>query len=174
MKLDLEILEAIYTDKGNDLRTIAEQDTVMLVFLRHFGCMFCREALDDFSKIKEELAKEQVKLVFVHMGEEEIANQYLKDYGLEGEEHISDPDMSLYEYFGLHKGNFREMYGLKVWARFFGVKQKTEAAKPELGNYRQMPGVFLIKDGKIKNSYVYQTIADRPDYLSIVKCERPE
>ena len=52
MKLDLEILEAIFTNKGNDLASIAEQNCVMLVFLRHFGCIFCREALDDFSVIK--------------------------------------------------------------------------------------------------------------------------
>lgn len=174
MKLDLEILEAIYTNQGNDLRTIAEQNTVMLIFLRHFGCMFCREALDDFSKIKEELTKQQVKLVFVHMSEEEMGNQYLKDYGLEGEEHISDPDLSLYEYFGLHKGGFGEMFGLKVWARFFAVKQKAESPKPELGNHKQMPGVFLIEKGKVTNSFVHQSIADKPDYLSIAKCERLE
>ena len=46
MKLDLEILEVIYTNKGNDLRTIAEQKCVMLVFLRHFGCAFCKRVIN--------------------------------------------------------------------------------------------------------------------------------
>lgn len=171
MKLDLEILEAIYTNKGNDLKTIATENKVLLVFLRHFGCMFCREALDDFSHIAEKLSKQNIKLVFVHMAEEEIGNQYLKDYGLGNEEHVSDPDMSLYEYFGLHKGGFREMYGLKVWSRFFGVKQSAAAPKPELGNVKQMPGVFLIEKGEVTNSFIHQSIADKPDYLSIAKCD---
>ena len=55
MTLDLELLEAIFTNEGNDLRSIAEQNCVMLVFLRQFGCAFCREALDDVSDVKTEL-----------------------------------------------------------------------------------------------------------------------
>lgn len=166
MNLDLEILEVIFTNKGNDLRSITEQNCVMLVFLRHFGCTFCREALDDFSKIKDELDNRNIKLVFVHMAEEYHGNDYLKEYGLENEEHISDPDMSLYEYFGLQKGGFRELYGLKVWSRVIGLKYGTEARKP-LGNMRQMPGVFAIQNGKVINSFIHKSAADKPDYLEI-------
>jgi len=168
MTLDLEILEAIFTNEGNDLRTITEENTVMLVFLRHFGCVFCREALDDFSKIKTELNDLNIKLVFVHMSEEAYGDQYLKEYGLESEEHISDPDMTLYEYFGLQKGTFRELYGLKVWSRAIGLKFGMETKKP-LGNMRQMPGVFLLKSGEIINSFIHKSAADKPDYLEISK-----
>ena len=168
MTLDLEVLEAIFTNEGNDLRTIAEENTVMLVFLRHFGCVFCREALDDFSKIKEELNRLNIKLVFVHMAEESYGDQYFKEYGLESEEHISDPDMSLYEYFGLQKGTFRELYGLKVWSRAINLKFGMETKKP-LGNMKQMPGVFLLKSGEIINSFIHKSAAEKPDYLEIAK-----
>ncbi|CAA6821669.1 MAG: Alkyl hydroperoxide reductase [uncultured Aureispira sp.] len=168
MTLDLEVLEAIFTNEGNDLRTIAEENTVMLVFLRHFGCVFCREALDDFSKIKEELNRLNIKLVFVHMAEESYGDQYFKEYGLESEEHISDPDMTLYEYFGLQKGTFRELYGLKVWSRAINLKFGMETKKP-LGNMKQMPGVFLLKSGEIINSFIHKSAAEKPDYLEIAK-----
>lgn len=168
MTLDLEILEAIFTNEGNDMRTITEKNTVMLVFLRHFGCVFCREALDDFSKIKEELNRRNIKLIFVHMAEEFYGDQYFKEYNLELEEHISDPDMTLYEYFGLQKGTFRELYGLKVWSRAISLKFGVEFTKP-LGNMRQMPGVFLLKSGKIINSFIHKSTADKPDYLEISK-----
>jgi peroxiredoxin len=168
MTLDLEILEAVFTNEGNDLRTIAEENTVMLVFLRHFGCLFCREALDDFSKIKEELNHLSIKLVFVHLAEESYGDQYLKEYGLESEEHISDPDMTLYEYFGLQKGTFRELYGLKVWSRAIGLKFGIETKKP-LGNMKQMPGVFLLKNGQISNSFIHTSASDKPNYLEISK-----
>lgn len=168
MTLDLEILEAIFTNEGNDLRSITEENTVMLVFLRHFGCVFCREALDDFSKIKVELNQLNIKLIFVHMSEESYGDQYFKEYGLESEEHISDPDMTLYEYFGLQKGTFRELYGLKVWSRAIGLKFGMETKKP-LGNMKQMPGVFLLKSGEIINSFIHKSAADKPDYLEISK-----
>jgi len=168
MTLDLEILEAIFTNEGNDLRTITEENPVMLIFLRHFGCVFCREALDDFSKIKAELNRLNLKLVFVHMSEESYGDQYLKEYGLESEEHISDPDMTLYEYFGLQKGTFRELYGLKVWSRAIGLKFGMEAKQP-LGNMKQMPGIFLLKNGEIVHSFIYKSVSDKPDYLEISK-----
>ena len=168
MTLDLEILEAIFTNEGNDMKTITEENTVMLVFLRHFGCVFCREALDDFSKIKVKLNHLNIKLIFVHMSEESYGDQYFKEYNLESEEHISDPDMTLYEYFGLQKGTFRELYGLKVWSRAITLKFRIEPTRP-FGNMRQMPGVFLLKSGKIINSFIHKSSADKPDYLEISK-----
>lgn len=167
MILDLEILEVTYTNQGNDLRSITENNTVMLIFLRHLGCTFCREALDDLSKIKQELQQQNIKLVFVHMADETYGEQYLNDYGLAGEEHISDPDMSLYEYFGLQKGGFRELYGLKVWSRAFSLDYGGETKK-QLGNIKQMPGIFVINQGKIISSFVHKSAADKPDYLAIV------
>ncbi len=167
MTLDLEILEAIFTNEGNDLRSLTEQHAVLLVFLRHFGCVFCREALDDFSQIKGELDKRKVKLIFVHMAEEHHGDSYLENYGLKGEEHISDPDMTLYEYFGLQKGGFRELYGLKIWTRVIGIKHSSDLKTP-LGNMKQMPGVFMIQNGRVVSSFIHKSAADRPDYLAIV------
>ncbi|WMX13786.1 MULTISPECIES: SelL-related redox protein [unclassified Aureispira] len=173
MNLELEILEAIFTNEGNDLRTITEENTVMLVFLRHFGCVFCREALNDFANIKDELDRLNIKLVFVHMAEEIYGEQYLKEYNLESEEHVSDPDMTLYEYFGLQKGTFSELYGLKVWSRAIGLKFGFETKKP-LGNMKQMPGVFLLKEGKIINSFIHKSASDQPDYLAMTKLLRSD
>lgn len=167
MILDLEILDAIYTNKGNDLYSITQKQSVMLVFLRHLGCIFCKEALDDFASIKNALEQRSVKLVFVHMAEEEVGDEYLTQFGLQTEEHISDPDMSLYEYFGLQKGGFRELYGLKVWTRVGKLKYGVEAKK-HLGNMRQMPGVFVIDQGRVINSFVHKSASDRPDYLALL------
>ncbi|MCH2022961.1 MAG: alkyl hydroperoxide reductase [Saprospiraceae bacterium] len=169
MKLDLEVLEVVFTNKGNDLRTIAEQKNVMLIFLRHFGCAFCREALADFALIKNDLDIRKVKLVFIHMADEQTADEYLDAFGLKGEEHISDPDMSLYEYFGLQKGGFRELYGLKVWMRL--VRQKNGSLiQASLGNVKQMPGIFMLHKGEIVNSFIHKSAADKPDYLDIADC----
>lgn len=166
MTLDLEILEAIFTNKGNDLRNLTEEHCIMLIFLRHLGCVFCREALDDLSQIKQQLNKKNIKLVFVHMAEEHYGDQHLRDYGLKDEEHISDPDMSLYEYFGLQKGGFRELYGLKIWTRMLNMKHKGVTNQP-LGNMRQMPGIFLIQNGKVINQFIHKSAADKPDYMEI-------
>lgn len=169
MKLDLDLLEVIFTNKENDLRTLCHQKKIMLVFLRHFGCVFCHEALDEIAEILPQLKKKGIKVVFVHMSDEEIADEYLSNYQINNEEHISDPDMSLYEYFGLNKGGFRELYGLKIWKRYMKLEYKSER-NPDLGNIKQMPGIFLIHKDVILNSYIHQKASDKPDYLSIIEC----
>lgn len=174
MELDPEILEAIYTNQGDDLKTLSSEKTVMLVFLRHFGCTFCRETLRDISQIYSELKTKSILPVMVHMTEEYIADEYFEKYGLKGTPHISDPDLSLYEYFGLYKGSFLQLYGLKIWLRglkvgfFEGLGLSTN---PQLGDTTRMPGIFLIKDSKVINQFIHTTAADRPDYDQIVSGE---
>ncbi len=166
MPLDAEVLEATFTNKGNSLYAIAQRGSVLLIFLRHFGCPFCKEALDDLSKIKGELRSRGIKIVFVHLSDESQSHRYLSNYNLENMEHISDPDRSLYEYFGLAKGGFQELYNLKVWSRVVNVNRKYEVQLGNgLGSVLQMPGMFFINNGKIVNSYIHKTAADRPDYL---------
>jgi peroxiredoxin len=167
IELDTEILEVTYTNQGNSLYDIAQKSSVLLIFLRHFGCPFCNEALDDIAKIKGQLYAQKIKLVFIHLADEAYGNQYLEQYHLEQEEHISDPDMSLYEYFDLQKGGFYELYNLKVWSRIVHLQKEYGIhINKALGSTRQMPDIFFIHKGQIINTYLHTSAADRPDYLA--------
>jgi peroxiredoxin len=172
MQLDPEILEAIFTNDGSDLGSLSQASPILLVFLRHFGCTFCREALSDIAKIRTQLEAQDIKIVIVHMAEFDVAAQYLQQYKIGDVAHISDPDMSIYEYFGLFKGTFFQLYGLKVWAR--GLKAGLIDGHgginidKKLGNYNQMPGVFVVKDCRVCERFLHRSAADRPDYLQIV------
>lgn len=172
MNLDPEILEAIYTNRNQNLRTLCDSNTVMLVFLRHFGCVFCRETMSDLTQVQQQLKREDIKLVIVHMATEDIAEVYFKQHQLTNISHISDPDLSLYEYFGLFKGSFFQLYGLKVWLR--GLKailtdgHGFPRIKSILGSYTQMPGIFILKDCQIIEKFIHKSAADRPNYKEMV------
>jgi peroxiredoxin len=171
--LNVEVLEATFTNKGNSLYSIVQKSSVLLVFLRHFGCPFCRETLDDLAKARPNLSAQGVKLVFIHLTEDAYGDRYLQQYNLGKEEHISDPDMSLYEYFGLQRGGFQQLYNLKVWSRIVDIQHIYGAQTNKvLGSVRQMSGVFFIENGKIVNAYIHKTAADRPDYLQFCQKSR--
>ena len=51
--------ENIPTSTGESLSEVAEKQPVLLVFLRHFGCSFCREAISDLSKLKKRLEQKK-------------------------------------------------------------------------------------------------------------------
>ena len=171
-QVDQGILGAMLTDSGESLFNLSMEKPVLLVFLRHFGCTFCREALADIANSRDEIEEMGIQIVFVHMTENEIANRYVNRYGLEGNAHISDPECRFYRAFGLLKGSFTQLFGLQSWIRGFkaGVLDGHGVGTHQLGDGFQMPGVFVISDGEIKESFIHKMASDRPDYMDLVKC----
>lgn len=142
---------------------------VLLVFLRHVGCTFCREALSDLADKRKEIESTGTQIVLVHMGREEAAEQILRKYDLLDIPRVADPKLTLYEAFGLERGTMAQLLGPKVWLRGFkaGFLGKHGMGGAE-GDVAQMPGVFLLFHGETLKSYRHQSAADRPDYLEMV------
>lgn len=158
---------------GIKLLDYQNQQPVLLVFLRHVGCTYCREAAADISSQRKSIEASGAKIVFVHMSSQEKFSQFLKDYNLSDCPQISDPDRALYKAFNLKTGSPVELFGPKVLLRAFtdGALLKHGLGIPE-GDPFQMPGTFLIHKGKIIKSFVHKSIADRPDYCEIAQSDR--
>lgn len=170
-ELNAELLSKMTTNLGDNLYDLSHNRLVMLVFLRHFGCTFCREALADIAEQREKIEAAGSRLVFVHMTTKEVAERYFNRYKLEGVPHVSDPDCEYYASFGLVKGNFTQLFGLQSWIRGFSAGVVSgHGVGPQLGDGFQMPGVFVLRDGEIKNSFIHKLAADRPDYMDMVEC----
>ena len=157
------------TNYGLTLDELSRLSPVLLVFLRHMGCTFCREALADLAAARREIEREGARLVLVHMSDERYAERFFARYGLEDVQRISDPERTLYRAFGLPRGRFGDVLGPKVWWRGFqaGVLGRHGVGRL-MGDGFQMPGVFLLFHGEIVRSYRHQSAADRPDYLALV------
>lgn len=166
-----EVLSEMKTNLGHTLEHLSEQKPILLVFLRHFGCTFCREALSDISKERENIEKTGTQIVFVHMTDDEIADRYFQRYDLAGAEHVSDPDCRYYAAFGLMKGTFNQLFGLQSWIRGFSAGVLTgHGIGPQLGDGFQMPGVFVLHKGTIVESFIHKLASDRPDYVHLIQC----
>lgn len=171
MQVDPEILEAIYTQKDEHLLELSQKQPVLLIFLRHFGCTFCKQTMSDLSKVRAEIEGQGILPIIIHMAQEELATKRLSNFKLPDIGHVSDPDLSLYAYFGLKKGTFSQLYGLKVFVG--GMKALAEgfslpSISKEYGNISQMPGVFILEGGEIKLAFIHSFAAERADYLKII------
>lgn len=168
--LELEF-HMVRTNRGTLLSELSDAKPVMLVFLRHFGCTFCRETLRELNDHLEGIHHSGKELVVVHMSDPGTAGKFLHRYGLDDVHHISDPNRDLYRYFGLQRGFLGQVMGLKNWARYIsaGLKRKNLMGKPR-GDIFQMPGIFLYYKGKIKMKYLHHSAADQPDYEKIIGC----
>jgi hypothetical protein len=160
----------IETNKGENLERLAAEQRVLLVFLRHFGCTFCRETMADLANDRAAIEASGTKIVIVHMVDSEMASQMLSVYGLDDLSHISDINKELYNRFGIQKADFRAFFGLKNWWRAFvaGILKGHLVGKPA-GDPFQMPGVVLFHKQRIINNFVYKYISDRPDFVKLTQ-----
>lgn len=166
-----QTLSIITTNKGNSLNDLSDQSPVLVVFLRHFGCVFCKESMYDISKKEEKLKSEGIRVVLVHMSDYDTAEGYFKKFGLKDIEHVSDPDCKYYAAFGLIKGSFSQLFGLKTWIRGFEIAA-TKQMLPDnkrIGDGLQMPGIFLIRHGGIVESFIHNSVADKPDFETFIE-----
>jgi thiol-disulfide isomerase/thioredoxin len=168
---DAAALAAVRTESGASLLELEQQSPVLLVFLRHFGCSFCRKAISDVAELGSELAQRGVRPVFVHLGPPELAKVYFEYYRLNDVERINDPEAVVYKLpiFGLGRKNpFLQAFNPTVLAGWFKGALFKHGIGMIQGDGHQMPGVFYLKGATVVRSFRYKTIADEPNYLKLI------
>ncbi len=164
-------IQNVYTNTHESLADLSQENPVLLVFLRHFGCIFCRQALTDISKRKPEIDSRRIELIFVHMASNSVADQYFEEYGLKGIKHVSSPNCRVYRDFGLMKGTFGQLFGFKTWIRGYEAKKDgISGSLTQIGDSLQMPGIFILDKGTVIDSYIHKVASDRPDYDKLISC----
>lgn len=151
------------------LRQLSEKSKVLVVFLRHAGCTFCREAIADLAKRHEFLNSRGIGLALVTQGDPEKIKVLCARYHLPDVPIIHDPTQFLYRAFELRRGSFAELFGIKVWLRGLLAFFRGHGVGTLDGDGFQMPGVFLLHDGEIVRAFRHQSAADRPDYCELVR-----
>ena len=163
----------VRAESGVSLYALSSAQPTLLVFLRHWGCSFCRETINDLSRIHSTLEARGIRLVFVHMGTPERARPYFEYYDLAQVERISDPEQQLYRHpaFALgSKAIWKHIFDPAAIKSFFGgIILRHGISLIHREDADQMPGVFLLHKGEILRSYRYRSIADKPDFLKMTR-----
>ncbi len=170
-----ETIQNAATQRGDSLAVLSRRAPTLVVFLRHAGCAFCREAMADLARTRPEIERRGVRIAIVHQSEEEPHTRaFFERYGLEDVARISDPNRRLYQAFDLKRGSLRQLFGITTWLRgaIVGVL-KGHGVGALRGDGFQMPGVFLLHDGRIMQAQRHRSAADRPDYADIAACPLP-
>lgn len=171
---DTDLQKAVTTILSNGGQTLAELSAdhpLLVVFLRHSGCTFCREALSDVAEVRLKIQQHGTGIAFVHMSTPERATGLFKQYGLADLPRFSDPDQHLYRAFELKNGSFQQLLGPRVlWEGFQAALFRGHGFGLIDGNGLRLPGVFLLQQGRIIAASRLRTAAERPDYLQMA-CE---
>ena len=165
------VMQQYRTESGRTLLELVDESPLLLIFLRHFGCSFCRQTLDDVSKLRSQIEAKGIRPVFVHLGTPERAKPYFDYYHLSDIERVSDPQASLYTQpvFDLARQSaFSHFLVAKVWKAWLegAIRKYGFGMLKEDGD--QMPGIFFLRERAIVRAFRYKTIADEPDYLRLI------
>jgi hypothetical protein len=153
---------------GESVDSLSKDQPVLLVFLRHFGCTFCREALADLRVQRSRLEGAGVRIALVHMSPGAEAAEFFARYGLDDVSRFSDPGRGLYRRFELRRGDWVQLFGFPVWLRGArAIVADGHGLGPLAGDGFQMPGAFLVLNGKIVREHRHETAASRPDYCKL-------
>ena len=164
-------LASIRTESGTTLLDLAQASPVLLVFLRHFGCSFCRKAISDVAELRGELASRGVRPVFVHLGPPDLAKVYFDYYGLSEVDRVNDPQATVYQHplFALRRTNpLWHLVNPTVWAGWLKGALFQHGIGRIQGDGHQMPGIFFLRGPKIVRRFIYRPIADEPNYLKLI------
>lgn len=76
---------------------------------------------------------------------------------------VADPEGTIARGFGLKRGGLRELFGPSVWACGLRATRKGHGIGRPTGDVRMMPGMFLVRDGRILWEHRARHAGDHPD-----------
>lgn len=143
---------------------LASGDT-LLVFLRHFGCMFCRETVSELRACSE-ADPAYPRVLFFFMGSPREGRGFMQRYWPTARA-VSDPEKRFYAAFGIERGSLMQMFGPAVWR----ARRRAEASGHEngerVGDIWMLPGVFLVRDDLILWAHAPRHAGDHPEFRRV-------
>jgi hypothetical protein len=143
------------------LRDQLDDELILLVFLRHFGCIFCRELVGDLREAAEG-DPDFPNVLFFFQGSPTEGRAFLRRDWPEARA-VADPGLEFYEHFGVRQASFLEALGPAVLKARGRARGKGYENGPRSGDIWRMPGLFAVRGGRIVWSHRPRHAADHPD-----------
>lgn len=135
---------------------------VILHFLRHLGCIYCKHSVDQLYKVKQQSAKFPT-IYFVHQSTIQSAEDFFAER-FPGAPHMSNPSLDLYRLYGIERLN--PMQFLNPLQISVGVKSLLSGnvqTAPE-GDVWVLSGTFLYNNGRLVWCHRAQFAGDDPQW----------
>jgi hypothetical protein len=156
--------------RGATLTELSADQPVLVVFLRHAGCTFCREALAHLGRSRSAIERQGIRLAIVHMSSPLRATMWFEESALADVHRFSDPGCEMYESFGLQRANFSQLFGWRIWWRGLQAAIWNGHGVGRLdGDGFRLPGAFVVLRDEVIVSHRARDAADRPDYVEMVR-----
>jgi hypothetical protein len=151
-----------------DLRVPLDGRT-LLVFLRHLGCTYCREAVADLATARKQIEADGTRIVLVHTADPAEMTAFLPRYGLGDLPHAADPTGRLYRAAGLGRAMLHQwLWSRTAFARFpaVGIGQGHGVGWLK-GDGLRLAGLVLLDGGRVVRTQHTTSTGDRLDFCGV-------
>lgn len=81
---------------------------------------------------------------------------------------IADPEGELYALFGIERGGWREMFGLRSWAAGIRATAKGHLINRKIGDPWTMPTILAVRNARIIGEFRGRHAGDHPDIDDLI------
>jgi hypothetical protein len=150
------------------LRDQLGSELTLLVFLRHFGCPFCKETL---AGLRDAAQRDEgyPPVLFFYQGSPIEGRVFLRRYWPETRA-VADPEAVFYDGMGVGRGGFLQMFHPGVLPVLWRARAQGFLEGPAergVGDELRMPGMFLVRGAEIAWAYRARHQADHPPFARI-------
>jgi hypothetical protein len=168
MQIPAETLEASFAGVNISPGSLGDQlgdRPTLIVFLRFFGCIFCRETVADIREASES-QPDYPAVLFVNQASPTECRAFVRRYWPDARV-ISDPNLEVYDEFGIGRASFLKALGPSVFRAYARARAKGHVQGAPAGDIWRLPGVIVADQARIVWSYTPSHAADHPDFASI-------
>lgn len=146
---------------------------LVVSFMRHFGCTFCREHLEHLRESYEEITAAGGDVVSIFMYSGQASHDFCAGRRLPFD-CVGDPLRAAYAELDIRRGRLRELYGWGVIRRARpAVKTAGGTHSPQGGDIAQLPGTFVVApSGRLTLAHYSANAADNPSIETILAAVR--
>ena len=155
-------LNEINTIDGKSLGELSSQSPLLVVFLRHAGCIFCSETLKKLSDLQTDLSKFQI--ILVCLGIPEKIESLAQSWGLKSFKVVFDPEKALYKAIGLRRGNLLKVLGPSIIFSAIKAYFNGHRLGKLAGDAFQLPGTAIISKGNVIKAHLAENAAEQTDF----------
>ena len=153
-------VEGVGIKKGPLRKQYHPDKPVLMVFLRHLGCQFCKETVRDIRAASTRNPDYPDVLFFF---QEDVASgqAFFNRYWSRAKA-ISDPAQFFYKEFGVPSASVMNLVSPGALLSRIRATLKGNFDSLPKGNFWQMPGFFVVKGEQIVWSHDYRHVGDEP------------
>jgi hypothetical protein len=168
-------LDQLFTNKGSSVGSLNEKHKILLLFMRHTKCCFCKEAIHDLCDNYTALLQLNSLPILVHQESNAHFDKFLEQFDnpiIKNMLHLQDKDNAVGNVFGITDFSHRNRDIPIMLYRVISLKllkNWDNSLFPEDGaSATRMPALFILEKGKIVHQFRHLHYADRPDYLRVL------